>query len=340
MSIIPIEWKLYATYLKSSNKDWKHIDKYKNKKKIIIAMAVDYANLGDVAINCVQYDFLKENFPDYEIINFPISKTFTYMKSLKSIVNKEDIITLIGGGNMGDLYWDMELCRQFIIKNFPCNKIVSFPQTFSCENNKKLEKCIKSYSKHKDLTFVFREKFSYDFCKDKFSNKVLLTPDIVLLLDYKNENLNREGISFVLREDKETFLSKIERENILNKLKENYKVNIFDTHIKMCRISFEKGKSLLFELLDKIGSSEVVVTNRLHCMIFCAITKTPCVVLPIKGNKIKGVYDWIKDLNYIKLIENYDINNICENIEKFKDIIPCDFNMKDNFNPIIDEINN
>lgn len=51
------------------------------------------------------------------------------MKSLKSIIDPNDIITIVGGGNTGDMYDDIEFCRQFIIKQFPNNKIVCFPQT-------------------------------------------------------------------------------------------------------------------------------------------------------------------------------------------------------------------
>ena len=48
------------------------------------------------------------------------------LKSLKGSINSEDIITIVGGGNIGDMYDDIEYCRQFIIKQFPNNKIVIF----------------------------------------------------------------------------------------------------------------------------------------------------------------------------------------------------------------------
>ena len=58
--------------------------------------------------------------------------------------------------------------------------------------------------------------------------------------------------------------------------------------------------------MDEFCSSKLVITDRLHAMIFAAITETPCVVILSKSHKVKGVYQWIKHLNYIKLVENLD----------------------------------
>ena len=46
----------------------------------------------------------------------------------------------------------------------------------------------------------------------------------------------------------------------------------------------------------------MVITDRLHCMIFSAITSTPCIVIDNYTNKISGVYKWISNYNYLMLI--------------------------------------
>jgi pyruvyl transferase EpsI len=56
-----------------------------------------------------------------------------------------------------------------------------------------------------------------------------------------------------------------------------------------------------FELF---ASSELVVTDRLHGMVFCAITGTPCVVLDSKSPKVRGCYEWIRELPYIRFVED------------------------------------
>lgn len=167
--IIPFQLKCYVKYLLGNKECWKdYIDDVSNKKKVIVALAADYGNLGDVAITLAQEQFLQKIFPEAEIIDFPIAMTFTHMKSLKSIVNESDIITIVGGGNMGDLYPDIEYFRQFVIKQFPKNKIISFPQTIQFKNEKNLKKCVNVYSKHRNLTLVAREKYSFDIMKENF----------------------------------------------------------------------------------------------------------------------------------------------------------------------------
>ena len=55
---------------------------------------------------------------------------------------------------------------------------------------------------------------------------------------------------------------------------------------------------------DAFRHAELVVTDRLHGMIFCAITGTPCVVLNSKSPKVLGCYAWIKDLPYIRFCDD------------------------------------
>ena len=52
-------------------------------------------------------------------------------------------------------------------------------------------------------------------------------------------------------------------------------------------------------IFDIFARSEIVITDRLHGMIFAAITGTKCIVLNSKSPKIKGCFEWIKDLKYI-----------------------------------------
>lgn len=342
-SLFTEKFKSYILYYLSSSKEWSEIYKYKIKKKIIVALAADYGNFGDIAISIAQYDWLKKNFPDYEIIDFPISKTYRWTKSLKKCINRDDIITLVGGGNTGDLYWSIELCRQFIIKEFPHNKIVSFPQTVSHNDEKKIRTCINAYGRHKDFSFSFREKYSYDYAKEHFKNKnLVLTPDIALSLKIPQNSFKREDISVILRCDKESVISEEKNRDIIAELKTNNNIKIFDT-------VFEKTSSLdntdrrekCYSFLEKIQKSQVVVTNRLHTMVFSAVTQTPCLVLPVIGVKVKGVYDaWLKDLNYITYLDEYDTEKIKSETERLKNIKPNKINLEKDFEPLINAIRN
>ncbi len=59
-------------------------------------------------------------------------------------------------------------------------------------------------------------------------------------------------------------------------------------------------------MLDRFAGSELVITDRLHGMVFAAVTETPCIVLNSRSHKIKGCYEWLKDTGYIMIADNVD----------------------------------
>lgn len=148
---------------------------------------------------------------------------------------------------------------------------------------------------------------------------MILSPDIVLSMKPDIIDGEREGMLLIIRDDNEGILSSQERKKFIRVFVDEYKAHIIDTVIETTRISVSTRKTKLAKILKQTTSASVVVTNRLHGMIFCAITKTPCVVLPINGDKVKGVFEWINDLDYIKYCDSYDINiikQLIQNIEK------------------------
>ena len=169
-----------------------------DKKKIYIILAADYGNLGDVAITYAQKQYLNDILPEYEVIEIPASEFYNYYLFLKNKVNSEDIITIVGGGNLGNLYDIIEDVRRKTIKTFKNNLIVSFPQTATftedIKGEKDLEKAKKIYSKHKKLILFAREEKTYNYMKKNFDkNEVYLTPDIVFYLKNKVPINNYDG---------------------------------------------------------------------------------------------------------------------------------------------------
>lgn len=307
-----IRSNLFLRYLLSSSNNNRFNTK-KNVKKIVVALAADYGNLGDVAITYAQTEFLKKQFPDYEVLDFPINETFTSIKALKKIINKQDIITIVGGGNTGDMYDDIEYCRQFIIKQFPMNKIISFPQTIDFSDTesgrKALKRAIEVYGCHKDLTLSAREDISFKKYKEYFpSNKVLFLPDIVLSLNEESPVFDREGITLCLRSDGEKRIDRLQEKLLIEKLSESYNIKYYDTHINRRNLSVKEREFELEKIWTAFKKSRIVITDRLHGMIFCAITKTPCIALDNSNHKISGVYNaWLENLGYIKMIKEYDL---------------------------------
>lgn len=313
-SILTLKQKLYLVYFFSKNE---HLYKeYKNKKKIFVCLGADYGNLGDVAITFSQINFLKNTFPNYEVIEFPISQTFKHMKSLEEIVNNDDIITIVGGGNTTEKYKDIEYCRQFIINKFRNNKIITFPQSVELDDasEKFLKDMRKSYLKHKNIYYLVREKYSYETIRKFFPKmNVSLFPDIVFSYHHNLSPKKRKLITVSMRKDKEKYLSTSQEEKIITFLKKNNELTFKDTQIlNENDFSTENRKRLLNDLLNTYLESKIVITDRLHGMILSYITNTPCIVLPCNNLKIKGCYEWIKNSSNVYYLEEFSIKKFIE----------------------------
>ena len=100
----------------------------KYKSKILIIGVADYDNLGDHAIGYAQRLFLDSISIDktkYEIIEVPLN---TPVNHISNIINQNDIILITGGGNLGTKYEFLNDLYLPIIKKFPKNKKIFFPQ--------------------------------------------------------------------------------------------------------------------------------------------------------------------------------------------------------------------
>lgn len=300
----------------------------KNDKKIFVYLSGFYQNLGDMAITYAHEKFLKDNFPEYKIVMIPSIATYSTFRWVKRIITPRDIVTIVGGGNMDSSYSSLENCRRFVIKNFKKNKIVSFPQTINFADttygNYRLKKTVKTYGSHKNLHIFAREEKSYLKMKDLFkeAKTVELTPDIVLYLNFVNEyKENRDGALCVFRNDIEkaqSFDVSEVREtlaSIFNDVQETDTVNVSRDDCKP-----DTYKDTVKSFLKMISGKKLVVTDRLHCMIFCAITGTPCIAFDNSNKKISGVYKiWLADLNYISVSEDFNADSFKNECRKYAD---------------------
>ncbi|MEI6131722.1 MAG: polysaccharide pyruvyl transferase family protein [Bacillota bacterium] len=316
---------MFATYL-LSRPDKTLFNTTKASKKIVVALAADYGNLGDVAITFAQTKYLEKRFPSYELVDFPISQTFSGMRALKQILSQDDIITVVGGGNMGDMYDDIEYCRQFVVSNFPRNQIISFPQTIDFSETKHGEKALKKalnvYKSHEKLKLFAREINSFEKYKTLFEGiDFQMLPDIALTLNEERLGLERNGVTLCLRKDKEQ-QNDIETERVLAaSLSGKYKVTSRDTHIDKDKMSIEERALELGKIWTDFSMSKVVITDRLHGMIFCAITNTPCVALDNSNHKVSSVYKtWLGNMPGIKLIENFNVETILQTVDELSRI--------------------
>lgn len=78
----------------------------------------------------------------------------------------------------------------------------------------------------------------------------------------------------------------------------------------------------MLNLLNEISQLDIVITDRLHGMIFCYITGTPCIVFDNDNHKISETYKkWLKETcNYIILLEDTKTDILIDSISKLKQI--------------------
>ena len=194
---------------------------YQERRHVFVALAADYGNLGDLAITYAQIKFLKGAFPDSLIEPIPISRTLSAIKQLRQVIRDEDIITLVGGGNTGDMYDDIQYLRELYIANFSRNRIISFPQTIAFSESAygrwAARRASRVYASHPDLTIMARDSSSYQRATSIFcSCRVVLAPDVVLTLDEVAPAGTREGVLLALRSDLERGLSSEDQQSVLS----------------------------------------------------------------------------------------------------------------------------
>lgn len=308
-----ISQNLYLALLKRKKLELKSLD-----NAALVMLAADYNNLGDIAITYAQKSFLRNVYKDKDIIEIPVNDTVKVYLDMKKKITPNTIITIIGGGNTGDKYELIERYRRFIIRHFKTNKIIIFPQTINFSKTKygncSLNKSIRDYSKNSKLLICARESKSESIYKKLFRNQIMLIPDIVFSLSFKHSK-KRSGVLFLMRNDGEKNIKDSDEQELVKAVsKKHNNIFISDTCVK--NFEYKDRTKLMFKKIYEISSKKVIITDRLHGMIFSYITNTPCIVLQNNNHKILMTYnDWLSNCNYIKLIQEYNLEKILKTLD-------------------------
>ena len=291
----------------------------KYSKKIFLMGIPRYGNLGDQAITLAERKLLLDNFSDYKVIEIESKFVRKNIKFLKKYVDNS-LILVNGGGFIGSLWIDEEIMVRKIVNNFTNNKIIILPHTLLYENtidgNKEFEISKSIFKKHPNLYICAREKITYDFLKKELPDcKAYLFPDMVLYLNRLTKNCNKnKKVLVCLRSDKEkTIDSNIDLNDVL--LKYGYKDIVYTDTVIFNNVYEKNREKVILKFLEYINNFDLMITDRLHGMIFSYLAKTPCLVIKSKSHKIQGVYEWIKNDSDVKILSNI------ENIEDYLKVI-------------------
>lgn len=284
----------------------------RNEKPLIFLLATpNHGNIGDQAIAIAEMEFLHNELSDFNVIEISFNEYLFSKSVISNWIKDDDTICYHGGGNMGIQYFECEEVFRDIIKRFPNNKIVSFPQTIYYGNSDKgineFEESKKIYNAHSHLTLTARETVSYEIMKNAYTNcDIILTPDIVLYHTEKKGSV-RNGALTCLRSDVEKTLKDADQKYIFGKLEKEFPfIKKSDTIVSKEYIATQERENVFENKLQEFRDAEVVVSDRLHGMVFAYLTQTPCVIFSNYNYKVAGVYEWIKENDFIKFVKNID----------------------------------
>jgi pyruvyl transferase EpsI len=219
---------------------------------------------------------------------------------------KNALIILNGGGNMGDIYQLEEMNRRTVLDDFPNHRIVIFPQTIYYKDEQNAYSSVPHYNRE-NITIAAREQVSYDVMKRLYpSANIILSPDVVLSLNYSRQMHSRNGIVACFRGDSEQLLADHDRISLLSKLSEQGHDVVITDMIHGAEIPKESRKRIVEQKIRLFAGARLEVTDRLHGMILCAISGTPCLVFGNNHHKVRGVYEWIRHLQYIRFVHSVE----------------------------------
>lgn len=277
-----------------------------NPGMVYLVMTPTHGNMGDHAIASAEAKLLNQIGVPYTEIT--LAKMLEWKKNdFLDVMNGYPIL-INGGGNLGTLWFIIEELMREVIRKNPKSSIVFLPNTIYYEDSDwgrmEFEKSILSYNSHKNLYLYAREKTSYEIMRSAYKN-VKLVPDMVLSMEAYESEQQRNGCLLCLRGDCEKTRTDEVETIIRTQVTKLFGENVTDMDmVEPHGISIKQREESLKAKFDKFAGAELVVTDRLHGMIFCAVTGTPCIVVDSKSPKVRGCYEWIKNLDYIKFADS------------------------------------
>ncbi|WP_051656611.1 glycosyltransferase [Butyrivibrio sp. AE3004] len=287
-------------------------------KRIIYFELPCFDNLGDHAIAYATENIIEskcKEHSDYQLFIIDGWGTDRAINSLKKCIRAGDVIVCQGGGNFGNLYEFAEVFRRKVLNEFRNNRIIIMPQTLFYSNDeqgkKELVADIKTINACNNITIFARDAKSYELMKGYFDCRIEQLHDVVSLYDATNYGAtNREGIIVCLRSDKESTLCTKDKLSILA-ICEQCSDNVFVTDT--C-VQYDFESKIRFTILEKkfklFGKSQLVITDRLHGMIFSIITETPCIVIGNNHHKVYETYKTFASCSYIKYVKSLENLNV------------------------------
>ena len=280
------------------------LDSYSNENHTIWYFGVPtHKNLGDQAQRCCITSWVKENYPNSDIVEIT-SRAFNInqsriMPALKKLIKPSDLIIMQSGYTMTGIHPD-EISHRVITETFSDNKVLFFPQTILFYNEKLKNKTVSAIDKNKNTILLTRDSVSFETAKNLYKNiTVDCYPDIVTSQIGKYDfNSKREGILFCMRNDAEQYYERSEVLKLIERLKSKNKVELTDTTVDGIDFSADCDSiwNQILSVIESYSKYELIITDRYHGTIFSLIAGTPVIVLKTNDHKVSTGVDWFKGI--------------------------------------------
>lgn len=272
----------------------------------------EHGNIGDQAIALAERQLLDEWFGPGSYFEVTANQIEGFEKTLAKLSPMNQVILVHGGGFLGALWPNEEYRFRRILEAFKGHRIVVLPQTVTfdrttSEGEAFFQESVTSWCVHSDLIICCRERQSERFVSENFPGvHALLTPDVVLGLDAPVTHDERHGVLLCMRADRERVLDDATIGNLraaVGSAISGEPIACTDTVIDR-RVPPVRREREVFAKLAEFSSARLVVTDRLHGMVFAAITGTPCIALDNSNGKVGRVYEWIAELPYVRFCQS------------------------------------
>lgn len=286
---------------------YRRLRKTKGQRRILLLNTPLHGNLGDAAIVLAERKFLTErtSLPWVEITQQDL---LYFHKLILKRIQPEDILALQGGGSIGTLWpLEQEVITE-ILSTFSQHKIIIFPQTMYFSPDETGEQVknafVQTVCRCGDLTIFLRDARSYALAQELLGQtgaKLHLTPDIVTYFDGKAPAEKENRILLCFRRDLEGVLNSEAREKIREfALSLGAEVLVTDTQIDG-ELTVASRSSYVEAKLQEFSKARLIITDRIHGMVFAAIAGTACIAVDNISKKVSGAHQWISCLDYVKM---------------------------------------
>lgn len=242
----------------------------------------------------------------------------------------EGPIFFLGGGNFGDLWTGHWEHRVNVLKQFRDRQVIQLPQSICFRNleSKAIEETKRAIGDHPDFTLMVRDRTSFDFASAHFDCQLILCPDFAYGLGLlTSTSLPQFPISAIMRTDQEKLEGNFTGSGSMGNIPVSDWVHADKPPFSIRAIAKMANKiPLLVGPLTKplevsfrdwsqwnlnrgvklLGSSDVVITDRLHGHILCDLMKKPHVVLDNCYGKNFGYIDTWPQSPFVKRASNME----------------------------------